>query len=239
MAANTPSAPTALYTPGGKKRGRKPRAVAAAWDASDTSTAGGGAATPVKADPARAPPSADAEPKKKPSAPGGKLKLVRDRPLLARGIKAFLFENSTIDASAPIDEAYAAIEGSVKLNDVFLIPILNRLLNMDGALRFALFLQAATAPKSAEARQEPPFKGATKFSAATALGAIIGHFDLGVQSAVFDLLEEDESGSGSASGSDDYASDAEASKPVGGGDARVAPSATASSAFLTLAAPLP
>ena len=85
-----------------------------------------------------------------------------------------------------------------KLDEVFVVPMNLRILNMDGCLRFMLFLGAVSAePVEGEAA----FAGDCKFSAAAALKAIEACFNEGVQSLVWnrvdDAVEDQESDSGS------------------------------------------
>lgn len=120
---------------------------------------------------------------------------VGDRPLFTKAVLQFLRRTTVFESSIPIDEAMLEISKAVKLNEVFLIPMRHKILNMDGCLRFALFLFVLG---SKPIEEEAPFTGSAKFAVATAMKAIDACFDEGIQGAVWDVLdealEEDESG---------------------------------------------
>ena len=76
-----------------------------------------------------------------------------------------------------------------------------RVLNLDGSLRFMLFLNVIS---SEPIEDEPTFTGDCKFSPVVALNAIEKCFNEGVQSVVWDRLDdaiddEEEGSSGSES----------------------------------------
>lgn len=128
-----------------------------------------------------------------------KAEIVGDRPLFTRAVKEFLHKNVTFESSKAIDDAMADIVRSVRLNEVFIVPMRHKILNMDGCLRFMLFLHVAGAEPIED---EATFSGDTKFSAATALKDIASCFDEGIQDVVEDCIEDALDGGESGSESD-------------------------------------
>lgn len=139
--------------------------------------------------------SAHKKAKKKKS---GKNETIGDRPVLFGAISHFLENSSIFESSVPVDAALDEIAKVTKLNDAFAIPMRRMILNMDGCLRFALFLSVVGEKPVDE--DESPFSGDSKFSPSVAFKAIAECFDLGVQDIVHNNVEDalddaDESGS--------------------------------------------
>lgn len=135
--------------------------------------------------------------KERSSAHERRAETVADRPYFARAIRMFLEEHRTIESSRPLEDAMAEIEKASKLNEVFQVPIRHQLLNLEGALRFLLFLSVAVPDK-----REQPFSGSAKFSSHEALEVIAKVYDDGVQDGVWAFVDgafEEDSDSDSGS----------------------------------------
>lgn len=134
--------------------------------------------------------------KSKPKASGGSGSVLKmlGRPVTLKAIECFLKAESCFESSVVIDGAMKDIKECVTLNDVFLVPLRDKILSMDGALHFILFLRTATSKPIDDS--EPAFTADAKFSADDALEFLVGCYDLGVHDAVWshvdDAIEGDE-----------------------------------------------
>ncbi len=179
-----------------KTKGRQSARAAHESAVSAGSAASSSAGDLSAAAPAGPPSSSSSGQKKKTKK---KAELVGDRPLFTRAVKEFLHKNAAFESSKAIDDAMADIVRSVRLNEVFIVPMRHKILNMDGCLRFMLFLHVAAAEPIED---EAAFSGDTKFSAATALKEISSCFDEGIQDVVEDCIEDALDGGESGSESD-------------------------------------
>lgn len=107
---------------------------------------------------------------------------------LSLAIESFLRENTNFESSVPVNSAVDAMAALTDIQEVFMLPLQRQLLNMDGALRWALFL--ALAPARAEECGDRPFSAAP-FSADAAMALISSVYDLGVGDAVYAHFEEE------------------------------------------------
>jgi hypothetical protein len=126
--------------------------------------------------------------------------------LLSSAVDAFIRGNSNFESSVPVNEALEVMQGQTGLQEIFATPIQHKLLTMDGALTWALFLH--TAPKHAIEGGDPRLG---KFSEKKALAMIATVYDLGMEASVWEHFEED---------SDDEDSDEDSTEGSedGGGD---------------------
>ncbi len=112
---------------------------------------------------------------------------------LFRAIENFIRANSNFESSIPINAAVDELGKSADLTTTFSIPLQHKLLTMEGALQWVLFLSVA--PDRAVQEGDAPFSPEAPFSSAQALALLAGVYDVGVQEAVwehFALDDEDE-----------------------------------------------
>lgn len=120
---------------------------------------------------------------------GGPAKL-GDCPVLSGAVDAFIRANANFESSAAVTAAIDEMLALEDLQGVFEAPIRHKLLAMDAALCWALFLSSA--PKHATSEGDPKL---AKFSEKKALALIAAVYDVGMDSAVwehFDADSEDE-----------------------------------------------
>lgn len=138
--------------------------------------------------------SSSAKPAVKPTAGKTSSTKLAGRPTLVKAIDNFLNDHSGFESSVAHGEMLNDIRECTTLNDVFLVPLRHKIINMESALKFILFLRIATKAPIDDA--EPDFIGDSKFSTEEAFASIEELYDLGVQGAVHahvdDALEGDE-----------------------------------------------
>lgn len=111
--------------------------------------------------------------------------LAETHPVLLDAIEFFLSENTVFESSNAVQLAMEEIEKCPNLNEAFIIAIQHKLLGMDGALRFGLFLAQAPEKINREIDvPEPTFALADKFSADAAMNVVYDVFNLAVSSIV-------------------------------------------------------
>lgn len=115
-----------------------------------------------------------------------KAECVGDRPIFASAIKQFLRTNTTFESSTATEDAMADVVKAAKLNEVLRILMRHKILNMDGCLRFVLFLYIVGGKPLED---EAAFSGDAKFSATAALKDIHDCFDEGIQETVNEAVD--------------------------------------------------
>lgn len=113
-------------------------------------------------------------------------RLIDAAPLLFDAAERYLRANSNFESSVVIQETVDALAEVTTGDELFALPLQHKLLSMDAALRWALFLAvAATHPNSDQFFESGPF------DAQAALQLIGGVYDMGIKEAVLDYLEDD------------------------------------------------
>lgn len=139
---------------------------------------------------------------------------MRDREILLAAIEHFLTDNSNFESSVALADAMKDIEDCKTCNEVFTAALKNKALNLDGALRFILFLAIATREplKDEESGDEdPPIPAEARFGCEDALKLVESCFDTGTQNAVWDYVdkalegESDDEDEGDEAGGDAHA----------------------------------
>jgi hypothetical protein len=111
--------------------------------------------------------------------------LAETHPVLLDAIEFFLTENTVFESSNAVQLAMEDIEQSRNLNEAFIAAIQHKLLGMDAALRFCLFLAQAPEKINREIDvPEPAFDPADKFSADAAMNVIYDVYNLAVSGIV-------------------------------------------------------
>lgn len=128
----------------------------------------------------------------KPAA-GTRVKMV-SRPTMVKAIGNFLKAHSGFESTVAHDAVISDIEEATTLNEVFLVPLQHKLINMESALKFVLFLWLASSKPIDDS--EPAYSSDAAFSTESALEALEGIYDLGIQDAVWDHVEEAREGDG-------------------------------------------
>src|SRR3954469_3688670 len=75
--------------------------------------------------------------------------------VLSAAVDGFVRENSNFESSFALDAALADANASPDLHSLFQAPLQHKILSMEGALRWLLFLHVA--PGRAEQEGDPPF----------------------------------------------------------------------------------
>lgn len=118
-------------------------------------------------------------------AESGNSPLAETHPVLLDAIEFFLTENTVFESSNAVQLAMDDIEKSQNLNEAFIVAIQHKLLGMDAALRFCLFLSQAPGQINRDIDvPEPVFAPADKFSADAALNVVYDVFNLAVSGIV-------------------------------------------------------
>ena len=112
-----------------------------------------------------------------------------DHEELFHAVEGFIRANTNFESSVPVNTAIEMIANCTSLQDLFTLVLQRQLLNMDGALHWALFLSLA--PARAEEAGDRCFSAAAPFSATAALALIASVYDLGVQEVVAEHFEYD------------------------------------------------
>lgn len=123
---------------------------------------------------------------------------------LFHAVEGFIRANTNFESSIPVNTAIEMIAGCTTLQELFTMVLQRQLLNLDGALHWALFLSLA--PARAEEAGDKPFSAAAPFSATAALALIATVYDLGVQEIVgehFEYDSEDEESDAGSSAADE------------------------------------
>jgi hypothetical protein len=111
--------------------------------------------------------------------------LAETHPVLLDAIEYFLTENTVFESSNAVQLAMEDIEKSQNLNEAFIVAIQHKLLGMDGALHFCLFLSQAPGQINRDIDvPEPIFAPADKFSADAAMNVVYDVFNLAANSIV-------------------------------------------------------
>ncbi len=115
----------------------------------------------------------------------GNSPLAETHPVLLDAIEYFLTENTVFESSNAVQIAMDDVEKSHNLNEAFIVAIQHKLLGMDAALRFCLFLAQAPEKINREIDvPEPTFAAADKFSADAAMNVVYDVFNLAVSGIV-------------------------------------------------------
>lgn len=115
---------------------------------------------------------------------------LKNCPTLLEAVESFIRGNSTFESSVLIKLVVEAVADAQSLDAAFVIPIQKGLLNMDGALLWALFLDTAARGSVVEDA------GLGELGALNLAGAftiIRQVYDLGLEAAVLDHFGGDES----------------------------------------------
>jgi hypothetical protein len=115
---------------------------------------------------------------------------LQDHPALWQAVEEFIKQNACFASSIPIDAAMQELGDCTDIQNLFAIPMQHRIISMDVALRWMLFLHRA--PQRAVEAGDEPFSKDVEFSADGALALIADVYDLGVNEAVYDFFDEDE-----------------------------------------------
>lgn len=111
--------------------------------------------------------------------------LAETHPVLLDAIEYFLTESTVFESSNAVQLAMEEVEKSKNLNEAFIVAIQHKLLGMDAALRFCLFLAQAPEKINRELDvPEPAFSAADKFSADAAMNVVYDVFNLAVSGIV-------------------------------------------------------
>ena len=108
---------------------------------------------------------------------------------LSLAIEGFIRANTNFESSIPVNATLEILNAQTCIQDVFTTVLQRQLLNLDGALRWALFLSLA--PARAEEEGDQPFSPAAPFSATAALALIASVYDMGVAEVVSAHFEYD------------------------------------------------
>jgi len=108
---------------------------------------------------------------------------------LSLAVEGFIRANTNFESSIPVNATLELLNAQTCIQDVFTMVLQRQLLNLDGALRWALFLSLA--PARAEEEGDRPFSPAAPFSAAAALALIASVYDMGVAEVVSAHFEYD------------------------------------------------
>lgn len=126
---------------------------------------------------------------KRPSAKASAASPLREHEELSLAVEGFIRANTNFESSIPVNTALEILNAQTSLQDVFTTVLQRQLLNLDGALRWALFLSLA--PARAEEEGDQPFSPAAPFSATAALALIASVYDMGVAEVVSAHFEYD------------------------------------------------
>jgi hypothetical protein len=169
------------------------------------------------------------------SAASNKPATLEERPMLFSAVAQFLKAHSNFESSQPIEAALEDLKSCTRMNDVFTLPLQHKLLSMDSALQYAMFLRAAPATFEAaleEEALETPFTGDAAFSCGFALDTIHSVYDLGVadltsyvQEAIDEAEDDDEDDDESEEESEEEAPAEEAKSAADGKKKRTASAA--------------
>lgn len=121
------------------------------------------------------------------SQPKSALKM-SDRPALTKAVDNFIRDHSGFESSVAHATILKDVENCTTLNEVFLVPLQHKIINMDSALKFVLFLRLVTVKPVEES--EPDFPSAAKFSTESALDALAACYDLGVKDSIWAHVDE-------------------------------------------------
>jgi hypothetical protein len=114
-----------------------------------------------------------------------------ERPILRHAVEGFIRENSTCEASFPINTALEEMSQCDDLMAIFTTALRRQLFGMDAALRWLLFLSLAPGRAVSDSSAgEEAF--ASPLSTTGALNLISTVYDIGVQTSVWEHFEEDE-----------------------------------------------
>lgn len=116
-----------------------------------------------------------------------------ERPILMTAIESFLRDHSNVESTVAHDTMFKDIEECTTLDEVFLVPLKHKMLNMDNALRFILFLTIASATPIKDedsGEEDPDFLPEGRLDHTKAYGAIESCFDLGVKAAIWDYVDK-------------------------------------------------
>lgn len=108
---------------------------------------------------------------------------------LFHAVEGFIRSNTNFESSIPVNTAIEMVASCTTLQDLFTMVLQRQLLNMDGALHWALFLSLA--PARAEEAGDKPFSASAPFSATAALALIASVYDMAVQEVVGEHFEYD------------------------------------------------
>ena len=102
--------------------------------------------------------------------------------------ESFIRENSIFESSMVIKEVCASIKKTVNINEVFKIPLQYKIFNLEGTLRWLLFLYHA--PCWAQRKGDKTFSECLNLSIALSLTVQV--YDLGVKEVVETHFEDEE-----------------------------------------------
>jgi hypothetical protein len=109
-------------------------------------------------------------------------------PLMFAAVEKFIHEHSNFESSVAAQTCIAALGEATTLNEAFEVPLKQKLLSMEGALYWVLFLSAG--PDRAEADGDPAPSEA--FSSREALALIAKVYDNGLQNHVLEHFDPDD-----------------------------------------------
>ncbi len=109
--------------------------------------------------------------------------------LLCAAAEEFMHSNSTFESSVAVGAAFDDFCQCGSVQAAFAVPLQHKIFSLDAALRWILFLSLAPA-RAAEEGDAPL---SAPFDAAAALALVAAVYDSGVQAAVWDHFEPDES----------------------------------------------
>jgi hypothetical protein len=120
--------------------------------------------------------------------------------VLFAAIEGFTRGNCNFESSIPVNLAVEEMGKCTSIKEVFAIPLQRQLFSMDSALRWTFFLNIA--PPRAEKEGDSPFAD-DGFSSNDAFTLISQVYDIGVQDAIWEHFEDEDSEESEESESDE------------------------------------
>lgn len=133
-------------------------------------------------------------------------------PLLYEAASIFVQEHCNFESSAATKSCVNDLGEATSLQQAFAVPLRHKMLDMDSALYWVLFLQIGPARAAADGEAPP----GEPFSAGEALNLIKAVYDNGVQTHILEHFEPDSDDDSSSSGSDAGEASGEEKEPADG-----------------------
>ena len=112
-----------------------------------------------------------------------------DHEELMQAVDSFIRSHNNFESSSVLNTTIEIIGMQSTLQEVFTVVLQHRLLNMEGALLWTMFLSLA--PARAESQGDKPFSSGSPFSSAMALATIASVYDIGTSDLIDEHFEYD------------------------------------------------
>ena len=108
-------------------------------------------------------------------------------------IQSFLKAHNNFESTQSINAVFEELQHCTSMNDIFNLPLSHKMLNMDAALHFMIFLSKMPDAFKSELDSddlEAPFVGKDSFSVPDAVNMITDLYDLGVSDMISPHIDE-------------------------------------------------